>query len=235
MSKSLDGFQVALFFDQSSDRDVEKLCESVMGTLPDSTERQKATGVTIATVTEDQVLVRFVLNPIRCDIHFSPQSIPGPDLFPVNGVPMRDLYSFAEKVVKKAADYFKVIQRIGIVVTYVQRYPSSAAALAALKKSLPFEFGVGPSSEDVVVQYNSRRSISTNEGTVEVNQLFNKSTAQAQSFQFGPDGAQANVFMVLRESLDVNTTAVGLKLAGPKLSAVVEGLFKQMSSQMPGQ
>lgn len=234
MSKSLDGFQVALFFDQSSSFNVEQLCESVLGTLPDSTERQKATGVNIATVTEEQVQVRFVLNPIRCDIHFTPQSEPGPDFPPKSAVPMPELYAFARKVCGKAADYFGTIQRIGIVVAQVERYPSSAAALTALKKSLPFEFGVSPASEDVVVQYNVRRSIQTSAGPFELNQLHNKSTGQAQTFEFGPDGARANVFIIFRESLDVNTTTAGLKLTGLKLAAVVDVVFKQMSSQLSG-
>lgn len=234
MSKSLDGFQFALFFKQNDAYDAERLCEAAVGTLPDTTERQKATGVTTATVTEDQVQVRFVLGPIRCDVHFTPQVQMFRDEPPKSLVPLSQLYAYALNVVQKTATYLESVQRVGFIVAQVQSLPSAAAALTALKKSLPFEFGVGPASEDVVVQYNIRREIHTSSGPFELNQLHNKSTGQAQTLQFGPEGAQSKVFMVFRESLDINTTVSGHELSGIKLQAVVAAMFKQMSSELQG-
>lgn len=234
MTKSLDGFQVAMFFSQGGSYDVEKLCEAATGALPDSTERQKATGVTVATVTEGQTQIRFVLNPIRCDIHFIPQPIPdmsGP--FPTTQS-YGEMASEALPIVQKAAEYFGRLQRIGLVVARVERCSSHAVALTALKRSLPFEFGAPPSSEDVAVQYNVRREVLAGAHKLELNQLHHKSIGTAQMIQVGPEGADVKTWSAFRDSLDVNTTGMGPELQGGRLAAAIGAMFKTMDSAMVG-
>lgn len=205
MAKSLEGIQLALFFARTPDITVEKLCEAATGTEPDSTERQKATGISTAVLTEDKVQVRFVLSAVRCDIYFTSEAEPSQEFPPKSAVPFEQVFSFASRVSTATAVFIKEAQRIGLVVGTVQEFPSPAAALAALKKSLPFSFDAPPSSEDVVVQYNVRRAVGTGKGAIELNQLFNKQTGIVQMVQVGPNGANVTVKSALRETVDVNT------------------------------
>lgn len=232
MSKSLDGFQVALFFSQGNSYSAEDVCEAATGSLPDTTERQKATGVTIATVTEGSLQIRFVLNAIRCDIHFIVQPGPGDDMPFSSTMSYREVSEMAQPVVVKAANYLSKLQRVGLVVARVERCASPAAALNALKNSLPFTFDVPPSSEDVSVQYNIRREVVSGNHRLELNQLHNKSIGTAQMIQVGPDGANVKTWAAFRESLDVNTTGIGPELDGGRLSAAVNAIFKTMDAAM---
>lgn len=234
MSKSLDGYQVALFFSQSSSHDVEALCEVAMGVLPDSMERQKATGVTIASVVEGPLQVRFVLNAIRCDIHFIAQQLTGA-VGPFSSVvSYEQVTALAKPVVHKAAKYFQRLQRLGLVVAQVERCASPAAALTALKRSLPFEFAAPPSSEDVAVQYNVRREVHAAANKLELNQLHHKTIGTVQTIQVGPEGAQVQAWSAFRDSLDVNTTGIGPELEGSRLAAAIDAVFKTMDSAMAG-
>ncbi|MEA9777034.1 hypothetical protein ABFU26_09995 [Xanthomonas campestris pv. raphani] len=233
MAKKFDSLHVALFFKQGTSFDVEELCKVATGSPADSLEQQKATGVTTAVLTEDHVQIRFVSGPVRCDIHFFPEAAPGPEFPPRSIVGGKHIISLAHRVSRRSVEYLGIIQRVGVVVSSVEVFPSPAAALVALKKALPFEFGAPPASEDVVVQYNVRRiSGAPEKNAVELNQLYNKSVGVAQRFEITEGAAKVERYSVLREALDINTTDVGHELSGPKLVEVINVLFNHMSSQM---
>ncbi|WP_313456758.1 hypothetical protein [Stenotrophomonas sp.] len=232
MTKSLEGIQLALFFAKSPDINVDDLCRAATGNDPDSTERQKATGIVTATLLEDKVQIRFVLSPVRCDIYFSPEMEPSQEFPPKSSVPFEQVFSFASRVCTAASAYLKEAQRVGLVIATVQDYPSPAAALVGLKKALPFSFDAPPSSEDVVVQYNVKRSVTAGKNTFELNQLFNKQTGVVQMVHVGPHGANLTMKSALRETVDVNTYPHpdAPPLAGGRLESATGAVIAQAKS-----